>query len=239
MGIGWPLVTIFVLLIAASLAELTLVIPTSGAFYHWASIFGGKGWGWFTAWFNMVGQVTIVAGIDFGCVGFASSLIFVNSTKSEILSVYAVILLSHAILNHIGIKIVAKLNDVSAIYHIIGVGTIIAALAYFGPEHNVGYLFHTGFSTATNSTTPYWFAFLIGLLQAQWTYTGYDASAHTSEETIDVKVRSPWGVYLSVAVSGLFGFIMIALVTISITNPQAVAEAGSNGFIVAVEQAMG
>lgn len=239
MGFGWPLVTLFVLFVAAGLAELTSAIPTSGAIYHWTSILGGKGWGWFAAWFNMVGQVTIVAGIDFGCAGFASSLIFGEPTKNETLLVYAVILISHAILNHVGIRIVAKLNDVSAIYHVIGVGIIIGALAYFGPAHNISYLFDTNFSTATNNYTPYWFAFLVGLLQAQWTMTGYDASAHTSEETIDTKVRSPWGVYLSVAVSGLFGFVMLALVTLSITNPDAVAKAGSNGFMVAIEQGIG
>lgn len=239
MGLGWPLVTIFVLFVAAGLAELTSAIPTSGAIYHWTSILGGKSWGWFSAWFNMIGQVTVVAGIDFGCAGFASSLLFGEPTKGQLLTVYGVILLSHALLNHVGIRLVARLNNVSAIYHIVGVGVLIAALIYFGPEQNVSYLFQTGFSTATNSSTPYWFAFLVGLLQAQWTYTGYDASAHTSEETVDAKVRSPWGVYLSVAVSGVFGFLMIAMVTLSITDAGAVAAAGGNGFIVAIEQAMG
>jgi amino acid transporter len=51
MGFGWPLVTLFVLFVAAGMAELTSAIPTSGAIYHWASILGGKGWGWFSAWF--------------------------------------------------------------------------------------------------------------------------------------------------------------------------------------------
>jgi amino acid transporter len=239
MGIGWPLVTLFVLFLSASLAELTSAIPTSGAIYHWSSILGNKGWGWFCGWFNMVGQITVVAGIDFGCAGFAASLLFGEPTKVELLSVYAVILISHAILNHVGIRIVAKLNDISAIYHLAGVALLVVALVYFGPTQDVGYLFDTSFSTVTSVSTPYWFAFLVGLLQAQWTITGYDASAHTSEETIDPKVRAPWGVYMSVALSGFFGFIMLALVTMSIKDPNAVAAAGGNAFIVVIEQAMG
>lgn len=239
MGMGWPLVTIFVLFLAAALAELTSAIPTSGAIYHWASILGGKGWGWFAAWFNMIGQITMVAGIDFGCAGFASSLLFDQPTKTQTLVIYAIILASHAILNHIGIRIVSKLYGVSAIYHLLGVGLIIGALIYFGPTQDVSYLFQAGSSTATSSTTPYWFAFLVGLLQAQWTITGYDASAHTSEETIDPKVRAPWGVYLSVLISAIVGFVMLALVTLSIKDPAAVAAGGSNAFIVAIEQAMG
>ncbi|KRF13534.1 amino acid permease [Paenibacillus sp. Soil787] len=239
MGMGWPIVVIFVLFLSAAIAELTSSIPTSGAIYHWASILGNPGYGWFSAWFNMIGQVTIVAGIDYGCAGFASSLLFENPTKSETLLVYAIILLSHAALNHVGIRIVSKLNDVSAFYHLIGVGLIIGALIYFGPTQDVSYLFDTSFSTVADSSTPYWFAFIVGLLQAQWTITGYDASAHTSEETVDAKVRAPWGVFISVVVSGIFGFIMLALVTLSIKDPAAVAAAGGNAFIVAIEQAMG
>ncbi|WKB35772.1 amino acid permease [Terrilactibacillus sp. S3-3] len=104
MGIGWPLVTLFVLFVSASMAELTSAIPTSGAIYHWASILGGPRWGWFTGWFNMIGQVTVVAGIDFGCAGFASSLLFGHPDKSQLLICYGVILASHALLNHVGIK---------------------------------------------------------------------------------------------------------------------------------------
>ncbi|GAF37856.1 amino acid permease [Lentilactobacillus farraginis] len=238
MGIGWPLVTFFVLLVAAAMAELTSAIPTSGAIYHWAAILGGPTWGWFTGWLNVIGQVTIVAGIDYGCATFAASLLFTNPSKPVFLLTYAVILGSHAILNHVGINIVSKLNSISAIYHVIGVFLIIGVLAVLGPQHSGTYLFHT-FSTTTSQSLPYWGAFMIGLLQAQWTLTGYDASAHTSEETLNPKIQAPWGVYLSVAISGIFGFLLLSLVTVSIKDPTAVANAGNNAFIVAIEQAAG
>lgn len=238
MGIGWPLVTFFVLFVAAAMAELTSAIPTSGAIYHWAAILGGPTWGWFTGWLNIVGQVTIVAGIDYGCATFASNLIFAHPSKFQFLATYAFILTSHALLNHFGINLVAKLNSISAIYHVLGVLLIMGVLMLVGPQHHVSYLFST-FSTQTSSSMPYWGAFLIGLLQAQWTLTGYDASAHTSEETLNPRVRAPWGVFLSVAISGIFGFILLALVTMSIKDPNAVAAAGNNAFIVAIQQAVG
>ncbi|GAX08178.1 amino acid permease [Secundilactobacillus silagincola] len=238
MGIGWPLVTFFVLFVAAAMAELTSAVPTSGAIYHWAAILGGPTWGWFTGWLNIIGQVTIVAGIDYGCATFASNLLMAHPNKMQFLLTYAVILTSHALLNHFGIDLVSKLNSLSAIYHVVGVLLIIGVLMVAGPEHHVSYLFST-FSTQTSSSMPYWGAFLIGLLQAQWTLTGYDASAHTSEETLNPRVQAPWGVFLSVAISGIFGFVLLALVTLSIKNPAAVAAAGNNAFIVAIQQAVG
>ncbi len=234
-GIGWPLVTIFTLLIAAGMAELSSAIPTSGALYHWSTILGGSGWGWFTAWFNMIGQFAITAGIDFGAAQFLAPLLGIKEDWTHFLILYAAILLSHGLLNHFGIKLVARLNDFSATYHIIGVSALVIALLVFGPKHDVSYVFQTGFTT---SKFPYWWAFLLGLLQAQWTFTGYDASAHTTEETINPRVKAAWGVYLSVLVSAVFGYLMLFVITSTIGDAQQVAGA-TNPFIYVVEQSLG
>ncbi|WP_051273557.1 histidine kinase N-terminal domain-containing protein [Desulfotruncus alcoholivorax] len=97
------------------------------------------------------------------------------------------------------------------------------------------YVFKTGFTT---SGFPYWWAFLLGLLQAQWTFTGYDASAHTTEETINPRVKAAWGVYLSVLISAVFGYIMLFVITSTIGNAEEVAGA-TNPFIYVVEQSLG
>src|SRR4030088_3535764 len=49
-SIGWPLVTIFVVIVALGMAELASAYPTAGGLYYWASKLGGPGWGWFTGW---------------------------------------------------------------------------------------------------------------------------------------------------------------------------------------------
>ena len=33
--------------------DLVSAYPTAGGIYWWASELGGKGWGWFTGWFNL------------------------------------------------------------------------------------------------------------------------------------------------------------------------------------------
>src|SRR5438876_5377121 len=62
--VGWPVVSLFTLAIAASMAELASAYPTAGGLYFWAFRLGGRGWAWTTAWLNMIGQVTITAGIN-------------------------------------------------------------------------------------------------------------------------------------------------------------------------------
>src|SRR5215468_4420446 len=134
MAVGWPLVTIFTLAVAMSMAELASALPTSGSVYHWASRLGGSGWGWFTAWFNIAGNITVLAGVDYGCALLLTPLLKIEATTSNLLTVYAAILLSHALINHFGIRLVARLNDLSVTVHIVGVVAIFAALMLFAPK---------------------------------------------------------------------------------------------------------
>jgi predicted amidohydrolase YtcJ/amino acid transporter len=232
-GIGWPIVTLFTLCVAASLAEIASAIPTAGAMYHWSALLGGPGWGWFTAWFNLVGQVATTAGIDYGLSQFVVDLL--GLPPSYILPLYAALLLSQAALNHVGIKLVAKINDLSVWYHIVVTLGICAAFWWLAPRRPLSFAFETGFTT---SQYPYWWAFLVGLLQAQWTLTGYDASAHVTEETMDPRRNAPWGMFNAVLLSGVFGYLLLLAVTLAIQDLPAAA-AAANPFIYICERALG
>ena len=223
MAFGWPLVTLFTLTVALSMAELASSLPTSGTMYHWASRLGGKGWGWFTAWFNIAGQLAALAAIDYGCALFLTPLFGWPLSTERVLSVYAAVLLSHALLNHFGIRLVAWLNDFSVTVHVVGVVVIVGALMLFAPKQPLGYVFER--VTFNDHGWPYWFAFVIGLLQAQWTYTGYDASASVSEETVDPRRRVPWGIVMAVVVSAVVGYALLLALTLAITDIPSVLNA--------------
>ena len=221
MAFGWPLVTLFTLTVALSMAELASSLPTSGTMYHWSSRLGGKSWGWFTAWFNIAGQLAALAGIDYGCALFLTPLI--GWPGERVLIVYAAILLSHALINHFGIRLVARLNDFSVTVHVVGVVIIVGALMAFAPKQPLAYFFER--VTYNDQGWPYWFAFVIGLLQAQWTYTGYDASASVSEETVDPRRRVPWGIVMAVVVSAVVGYALLLALTLAIGDIPSVLNA--------------
>ena len=223
MAFGWPLVTMFTLTVAMSMAELASTLPTAGAMYHWSSRLGGKGWGWFTAWFNIIGNITVLAGIDYGCSQFLTPLLGFDATTRNLLLVYAAILASHALINHFGIRLVALLNDLSVTVHIIGVIAIVTALFFFAPKQPVSFFFTA--VTHNPHGSPYWWAFIVGLLQAQWTFTGYDASASVSEETVDPRRRVPWGMVMAVVVSSVAGYLLLIALTLAIKDIPSVLNA--------------
>ena len=72
---GWPIVSVFVIIVGLGMAEIASKYPTAGGLYYWSSKMGGPGWGWFTGWFNLIGQIAITAGIVYGSAIFADSLL--------------------------------------------------------------------------------------------------------------------------------------------------------------------
>ncbi|MEA2619742.1 MAG: hypothetical protein QOC97_515 [Chloroflexota bacterium] len=241
--LGWPLITIFVLAIAASMAELASAYPTAGGLYYWASKMKNKTWGWWTAWLNLIGQFAIVAGIDYAAAGFINATILDRLTggvfnTTEIipgvlngqLVTMGVILAIQLALNIGGINLVALLNQVSVWWHIGIVAIVVVFIFLTGKpdqsglglfqiqpldqagswNNNLGFI-NLQYGPATSY--PIILAFFFSLLLANWTYTGYDASAHVAEETVGARMASAWGVFLSVAVSAVVGYIFLVALT--------------------------
>ncbi|MBS1955613.1 MAG: amino acid permease [Cyanobacteria bacterium SZAS-4] len=151
MTFGWPIVTFFTMFVVLSMGELASSLPTSGAMYHWSCKLGGKNWGWFTAWFVIVGYITALAGIDYGCAQFLMPMLGLHSSEVNLLAVYAILLVSHGLINQFGIKLVSWLNDFSVTVHIFGLAIMVGALFIFAPKQPLTFLL----STATPNSTPF------------------------------------------------------------------------------------
>jgi len=76
-SVGWTVVSLFTLAVAASMAEIASAYPTAGGLYFWSFRLGGRAWAWTTAWLNMIGQVTITAGIN-----IAAAIYFIGGLNS-------------------------------------------------------------------------------------------------------------------------------------------------------------
>ena len=221
---GWPFIGIMVLFVGLSMAEVCSSFPTAGGLYYWSAKLArrnGAAWSWFTGWFNFLGQVAVTAGIDFGAAFFTTAFLNLQwnypATPGYTILVYACILLLHGILNQFGVRLVALLNDISVWWHLVGVLVIVGALT-FAPSHHQSASFV--FSKIVNNTGWHstFYVILIGLLLAQYTFTGYDASAHMTEETRDAATAGPRGIVMSIVVSLIAGWVLLIGVTFAIQN---------------------
>ena len=262
---GWPLVTVFVLTIAASMSEIASAYPTAGGLYYWASKMRNKDWGWWTAWFNLIGQFAIVAGINYAAAAFLNGTIInrvigTDFNTTEIipgilngqLVTMGVLMLVQLAMNIAGINLVAILNQVSVWWHIVIVAAVVVLVLVTGKpnesgltlgaiqpldtggswDNNLGFI-HLTYGPAISY--PVVLAFFFSLLQANWTYTGYDASAHVAEETVGARMASAWGIFLSVAVSAVVGFLFLMALTLHLPDlstlfPADLANADAAGY---------
>ena len=133
-----------------------------------------------------------------------------------------------------GLDVLDLLNTVSAWWHMAGVVIIVLILIAIPDQHqSVSFVFTetinaSGFSGSNFGNPIFWFVFGIGLLMAQYTITGFDASAHLSEETKGAARGAALGIVMSVVVSVIFGFILLVAVTFAVTDVEGtVADAAS------------
>jgi amino acid transporter len=242
---GWLLVGLMSTIIALSMAEIASAYPTAGGLYYWASKLGSPGWGWATGWFNLIGQVAVTAAIGYGLATFATILLdywfsytshmddwFGASANFSIYVVYAICLLLAVLINFLDIRITSGLNMISAWWHMLGVAFIVGVLIIVPDQHqSLSYVFTEtvnasgyGGGTTSWSNPAMWFVFGLGLLMAQYTITGFDASAHTAEETKAASRMAATGMWTSVFVSAVFGFILLVAVTFAIPDTEGALE---------------
>ncbi|MDP9241197.1 MAG: amino acid permease [Actinomycetota bacterium] len=221
---GWLFVGAMTLMVGLAMAEVCSSFPTAGGLYYWSAKLAKNNpgaWSWFTGWFNFLGQVAVTAGIDFGAAFFLNSFLDLtfgfDARRWHTILLFGIILVVHALLNTFGVGLVALLNDISVWWHIVGVAIIVGALALIPDHHQSASFVFTKFVNNTGWSNGF-YVFLLGLLLAQYTLTGFDASAHMTEETRDAATAGPRGIVSSIWVSIVAGFILLVGVTFAIQN---------------------
>lgn len=246
---GWPIVASLILIIGLSLAELVAKYPTSGGIYWFAGKLGGPKWAYFTGWFNLAGLVGVVASVDYACAGFMSALfgayevnIFgINFADSEhILGetflLFAIIIALTAVINIFRTNLLAMINNISVWWHVVGVAVIIVLLVIVPDSHqSLSYVFterlnNSGFSDGSTGGFFFWIYLLpIGFLLTQYTITGFDASAHLSEETQGASRNAARGVWQSIFYSAIIGWFVLLALTFAVQDPNVISSA-DNGY---------
>ncbi|KAI1737974.1 amino acid/polyamine transporter I [Xylaria scruposa] len=238
MSIGWIIVSFFTLAVATAMGEIVSAIPTSGGPYFWAALMAPPRWSpfaaWITGWFNLLGQVAVTTGISFGLAGLIATVATVKSpdyepTPAKTIGIYAAVLVSHGLVNTFGVHVLKYLNNVSIILHSAGVTALAIAVLAKAPTHQPASFVFGYLNDGTGvDGTPGWSeraspAYLVvcGSLLAQYTLTGFDASAHLSEETRRAAWSAPIGVVSSVGFSAIFGLLVLLSLLFSIQDFEA------------------
>ncbi len=244
LTLGWIIGGVYALIIATSLGQIASAYPTAGSLYHWSSILGGRFWGWATAYVNLLGLLFVIPAVNVFLYFVIKDLWFAGVMGADVsgwgtwTQIWTVVALTAAqcALNHFGIGLTTKLTDLAG-YLILGVTSILILMFLSNAvDYNIGRTFEFSNNTGAagggvvGSEKGALMAFLIGLLYPLFTITGFDASAHTSEETVDARNTVHKGMINSVLWSLIFGFVLIVAMLLCIPDFKAAAAEGWGSF---------
>ena len=225
---GWPILAALILCIGLCLAELVSAYPTSGGIYWWASKLGGPKAGYYTGWLNLIGLLAIVASVAYGCATFLDLTLGFFSTSWHVGQPEHDLPVLHRHPGHRRrrehlleppaghgqqrLGVVARVRRRRR-----GADPDLPAPRNMPSIHHESFSFvfthwinNTGFFGGKTSGLGFLFVVLpIGGLLTQYTITGYDASAHLSEETKSAADTAAKGMWRSIFYSAIGGWILL------------------------------
>lgn len=237
ISIGWPIVSFLILIIGFCLAELASAYPVSGGIYWWASKLGGAKAGFYTGWLNLIGLLAVTASVVYGAATFlnitigtyspAYALSFLQGDSiNQQFFWFTTIMIIITVLNCFSSEILAVLNNISVWWHVFGVAVVIIILILVPAQHQAmkwvftAQINNSGFSGGLT----YWIYVLpLGLLLTQYTITGFDASAHLSEETKGAHIAAAKGIWKSIFYSAIGGYLLLLGFLYAATKPEVVS----------------
>ena len=248
---GWPILAAFILLIGLCMSELVSAYPTSGGIYWWAAKLGGPKAGFYTGWLNLVGLVAILASVAYGSATFLDLTLGTFSESwlagyslTRVFWMFLIILVVVAVINIFSSHLLAVINNISVWWHVIGAAAVILIL-FLVPEQHAS--FSTVFTKTVNNSgffggSTSGFGFLLFVLPisailTQYTITGYDASAHLSEETKSAANGAAKGIWRSIFYSAVGGWILLLSFLFAVQDVDGVT-AGGGAVAVIFAQAM-
>jgi amino acid transporter len=244
-GIGWIVGCLISGMFALSMAQIASAFPTAGGLYHWGSILGNRFWGWLTAWLNLLGLITVLGAINIGTAYFFAgtfgSMFGFTGSDGQVVVFVAVITIIQAIFNHIGIKATTFLTDISGYIIFATTAVLVLACLFFAPAIDISRLWtFTNYSGEIGGNVfpqsdSMGYLFLLCLLLPVYTITGYDASAHTSEETKNAATSVPKGIVTAVFWSSIVGWVMICAITLAIPDLATAAGQGWGMFFATMD----
>jgi amino acid transporter len=236
ISLGWPIISAFILVIGLCMSELVSAFPTSGGIYWWASRLGGVRAGYYTGWLNLIGLIAILASVAYGAAIFLNTLIslFSDSYTTGFLGGdflyqqffwFTLVMVVVTLVNIFSSHLLALINNVSVWWHVAG-AAIVILICILGPKSHQSFSFvfterlnNSGFGDGTTDGLTFWLYVLpLGFLLTQYTITGYDASAHLSEETQSAANGAAKGIWQSIFYSAIGGWILLLSFVFAATN---------------------
>ena len=222
---SWILGSILTIIVTLNMAEICSTFPSAGSVYHWAGSLAPEEsapfYSYITGWVNFVGNTAADAFFSYTFAASVNSALVMAGHEPlvkfhQILIAIAVTAL-WSLQNLLRIDKQGWINNFASFWQVASTISIVATLLLGcqGSEsessasstatlNQVFFTFYNGTGFETN-----FYVVLIGMLTTLYSFTGYEAAAHMSEETRKAKISSPWGILYTSLATAVIGFLYL------------------------------
>jgi urea carboxylase system permease len=227
----WPTVFAGQMLVALCFAELAGQYPLAGSVYQWSKQIAQSFTSWIAGWMLTVGSIVTLAAVavayqivlpqissTFQIIGGGSDIGQVatpNGAKNALLLAAGLIVFT-TVINMIGVKTMARINNFGVVTESVGVLLLIVLLAVHttrGPS----IVFDT-FGVGQDYTFGYFGAFLVAGLMSAYVLYGFDTAGSLAEETHDPRRHAPPAIIWALTAAGVGGLLIILFAEVSVPN---------------------
>jgi urea carboxylase system permease len=247
----WPAVLAGQFLVALCFAELAGQFPLAGSVYQWSKQIARPFTSWFGGWILTVGSVVTLAAVAvayqvvlplisarFEIIGGPKDVGLVSTpggAKNALLLAAGLVVFT-TVINMVGVKTMARINNFGVAAELVGVSLLIILLA-FHVHRGPGVILDT-FGHGAGNPVGYFGALLVASLTSAYVLYGFDTAGSLAEETHDPRRHAPPAILRALAAAGVAGFLVIVLAEMAVPNIHA-PQNGTSGLPYIVKAALG
>ena len=214
----WPAVFIGQMLVALCFAELAGQYPLAGSVYQWSKQIARPFTSFFGGWILTLGSIVTLAAVAvayqvvlpqisafFEFIGGPADIGLTatpDGAKNALLLAAGLVVFT-TIINMIGVKLMARINNFGVMAELIGVTLLIILLA-FHIRRSPAVVFDT-FGTGAGYPWGYLGAFLVAGLMSVYVMYGFDTAGSLAEETHDPRKHAPPAIIRALTAAGIAG----------------------------------
>ena len=223
----WPLVFLGQGAVALCFAELAARYPLSGGVYQWSRRLSTRGFGWMAGWVYLCGAIISLAAVALALQATLPQIAPVfqligdpadrSSAAANAVLLGCVLITVSTLINSIGVRLLARINNAGVIAELVGVALLIVLLAA-NIRRGPAILFDS-MGKRHEGTLGYIGPFLAAALMASYVMYGFDTAGALAEETGEPRRRAPWAILQALAAAALAGGLLILFGILAVTAP--------------------
>ena len=237
--------------VALCFAEMAGQYPLAGSVYNWSKRVAGDFWSWMTGWIYVVGSIVTVAAVAvawqvvlpqvstkfqiLGSAADAGTYVTKGGAQNALL-LGAILVVFGTIVNMLGVKIMARINNFGVMAELIG-ASILVILLIFHFSRGPGIVFHN-LGLGAGHSWGYFGAFIIGGIMSAYVMYGFDTAGTLAEETNDPRRAAPPAILRALGAAAIIGGLLILFALMDVKNIKD-PNIGVLGLPYIIKQALG